>query len=219
LSRNSGWPSREDLDQRTLIVLEIGQHPQRIERFDRQGLDLVDDQQDALAGACLGPQEGFDFGQYLGAVEAAGIDREGLGDEAEQLTAVNMGRDDAPEGQARAIDRFGKVRDDRRLAAADLAGDDDEPLALGPGRSRDRSSPCDERCCQNRNVGRASAGTAGQRSDRNPYTSGLRRRASEAIAQSKQQRCDNVAVAMALTIAGENSAGRLAFEVAISSCA
>ena len=64
-------------------------------------------------------------------LDRAGVEPEPLGDEAEHVVALDLGRDQADRVQPRAVDRGHQMADQGRLAGADLAGDDDEALALG----------------------------------------------------------------------------------------
>ncbi len=50
-------PEQKALQRHCLVDDDVGQHAQFFERFERQVLRLVDDQQRALAGAMLGERQ------------------------------------------------------------------------------------------------------------------------------------------------------------------
>ena len=59
------------------------------------------------------------------------VEPEALRDDVDDLLLVELAGDDLRHGQLLRVDRAHQVRDQRRLARADLAGDDDEAFALG----------------------------------------------------------------------------------------
>ncbi len=121
---------QENLEQRMAAELEIRQHAQLFERRDREVLPLVDDQQSAAAGARLFAQILLHRAQQFGLALPFPFDAELFGDEAEQVVALDLRRHQLDRGQAIGVDRVHQMPDQRCLARADVAGDDDETFAL-----------------------------------------------------------------------------------------
>ncbi len=126
-----GLTEQHRLKQCAAADLEVGQHAQLFERRDRQILRLVDDQQDAPAGPRLLAELLLDPVEQLRLGDALAGEAEALADEAKHVVAFNLGRDDADRVQPLAVDRRHQVGDQCGLARADVAGDGDEPFALG----------------------------------------------------------------------------------------
>ena len=110
--------------------LEVRQHPELFERRDGEILPLVDDQQGAAPGARLFTQILLDRAQQLGLALLFPFDTELFGDEAEEIVTLDLRRHQLDRGQAVGVDRVHQMADERRLARADIAGDDNETLAL-----------------------------------------------------------------------------------------
>ncbi len=110
--------------------LKVRQQPQFLERGEVERLRLVDDQQGTPPGARGGMQAALDPGEQLGLGHAVGIEVEPVRHHAQQVVGLDLGRGDADGEQALAIDRRHQMADERGLAGADLAGDDDEALTL-----------------------------------------------------------------------------------------
>jgi len=125
-----GLAEQQRLQQRMRTELEVRQHAQLFERGDGKVLRLVDDQQAAAAGARFFVQETLDRAQRGGLVVPVDDQAERVRDDVDDLLAVELAGHDLRRGEARRIDRRHEVRDERRLARADLAGDDHEALAL-----------------------------------------------------------------------------------------
>ena len=126
-----GLAEQDGLQQRPAADLEVGEHAQLLERGDRQVLRLVDDQQGALAGAQLLVEPLLDRIEQPRLLDRAGVEAEPLRDQPEHVVALDLGRDQADRVQPGAIDIGQQMRDQGRFARPDLAGDDDEALALG----------------------------------------------------------------------------------------
>ena len=125
-----GLAEQQRLQQRVRAELEVGQHAQLFERADREVLSLVDDQQRATAVARFLVQEQFDRRQIGGLVATRHIEPEAARSDVDHLFAVERAGDDFAHGQAFVVELLFQVRDQRRLARADLAGNHDEAFAL-----------------------------------------------------------------------------------------
>ena len=126
-----GLAEQQRLQQGAAADLEVGEHAQLFERRDRQVLRLVDDQQGALAGARLLLEPLLDRVEQPRFLDRAGVEPEPLRDQAQHVVALDLGRDQADRVQAGAVDIGQDMRDQGGFARADLAGHDDEALALG----------------------------------------------------------------------------------------
>jgi len=123
-------PDQEALQQRMVLELEVGQHAQLLDRRRGEVLRLVDDQQRTLARRGDGHQIGLDRQQQAGLVEIAGRHAEGGGHHAQHVAGVDLGADDVGGDHALGVELLEQAAHDGRLAGTDLAGDDDETLAL-----------------------------------------------------------------------------------------
>ena len=125
-----GLAEQEYLQKRMAAKLEVRQHPQFFERRDREILPLVDDQQRAPPGARLFAQILLHRAQQFGLALPFPFDAELFGNKAQQIVALDLCRHQLDRGQPVRIDRVHQMADQRRLARADIAGDDDEAFAL-----------------------------------------------------------------------------------------
>jgi hypothetical protein len=125
-----GLAEQEDLQERMAAKLEVRQHPQFFERRDGKILPLVDDQKSAAARARLFAQILLHRPQQFGLAFAFPFDAELFGDQAEQVVALNLRRHQLDRGQPIGVDRVHQMADERRLARAHVAGDDDEAFTL-----------------------------------------------------------------------------------------
>jgi hypothetical protein len=121
---------QQGLQQRMAAELEVRQHPQLLERRDGEILRFVHHQQAPPAGARLLVEESFDRAERAGLVVALDVEPEALGDDMDDLFLVELAGDDLPHDQPLGVDGAHQVRDEGRLARADLAGDDHEAFAL-----------------------------------------------------------------------------------------
>ena len=123
-----GLADQEGLQQRLVAELEVRQHAQFLDRLRRQVLRLVDDQQAALALAGLADQEGLDRDQQLGLRRVLDVDAERRADHAQRVFGAELRGDQVADDDIAAVQAVDQRAQHRRLAGADLAGDDDEPL-------------------------------------------------------------------------------------------
>ena len=124
--RSCGWPSRMVCSSGLPALRDVGEHAQLLERRVGEGLRLVDDQQVAALG---GLQPADDAAQHRGLVAVRG-GAEGIRDQAQQVVARDLRRDDAGDDEALRVKLGAEPLDQRGLARADLAGDDDEAFLL-----------------------------------------------------------------------------------------
>jgi len=75
-------------------------------------------------------QEFFKRAQQLRLVHMIGIDVEMIGRDAHDILAVELRGDDIRSGQTRLVYGGHQMTDQRSLAGADIAGDDDEAFTL-----------------------------------------------------------------------------------------
>ena len=118
------------LQQWVRTELKIAHHPQLFERFETEVLRLVDHQQAAATVTRFLVQEGLDRTQCARLVLSGDVETETLRDEMDKLRSVQIAGHDLADRHLLGIDLAHQVRDHRRLARSDLAGDDDEALAL-----------------------------------------------------------------------------------------
>ncbi len=123
-------PEQKYLQQGLTAKLEIRQHPQFFQRPCRQILRFINDQQTAAPGTRFGVEKFFNRAEQLRLVHMVGIDIEMIGCDADDILAVELGRDDIRGGQTRLVDRRHQMADQRGLASTDITGDHDKPLAL-----------------------------------------------------------------------------------------
>jgi len=119
------------LDQGAAANLEVGEHTQLFQRRHGQVLRLVDDQQGPPPRALIPLQLQLDRVEKPGLFHLMGVDAEPLGDEAQHVVALDLGGDEADRIETLPVDAGHEMADQGRLARADLAGHDDEALALG----------------------------------------------------------------------------------------
>jgi hypothetical protein len=120
---------QEGLDQRAVVVLEVGQHAQFLDRARRQVLRLVDHQQGALALARGHGEKILEVFQQRRLGQAFVLQAERGGDAAQGVFGVELGRHQLRRDQVLRVELAEQVAHQRGLAGADLAGDDDEALA------------------------------------------------------------------------------------------
>ncbi len=121
---------KETLQRGAAGDLQVGQHTQFLERRDREVLAFVDEQQRSLALLMDTEQEGFEAPQERRLVGALLSDAEGRGDHAQHVVGVELGIGDLRRDEFAAVELLQEVLDDGGLAGPDIAGDDDESLAL-----------------------------------------------------------------------------------------
>ena len=125
-----GLAEQQLLQQRVRAKLEVGHHPQLFERFETEVLRLVHDQQAAAAIARFLVQERLDRTERAGLVLPCDVEAKALRHQMDQFGAIEVAGNDLANGHLVGIDLLHQVGDHRRLARPDLAGDDDEALAL-----------------------------------------------------------------------------------------
>ncbi len=120
----------EALQQRLVAELEIRQHAQLLDRARRQVLRLVDDQQRALLVDGELAQERLQRREQDRLVDRLHRQPERRRHGAQQVVRVELRAHELDSDDLGGIELLQKAPHDRRLAGADLAGDDDEALAL-----------------------------------------------------------------------------------------
>ena len=126
----TGQQKQQDLQQGMRAKLEVGQHAQFFQRINRQALRFVHHQQAAATFAGFAVQECLDLRQRTRLVVPGNLQPESMRADMDQFIAVQRRCHDLRRGQPLAVDRGHQVRNQRGFARADLAGDDDEALAL-----------------------------------------------------------------------------------------
>ena len=117
------------LQERMRAELEVRQHPQFLERADREVLRFVDDQQTAFAVARFLVEEMLDRGECCRLVTPFDIEAETACGDMDHLLAIERAGDDFAHAHP-VVELLLEMRDQRRFARADLAGDDHEAFAL-----------------------------------------------------------------------------------------
>ena len=119
---------QKGLQQRVIAKLEIRQHAHFLNRSCGQVLRLIDDQQAALSLAGLADEEGLQGHQQLGLGQVLDADAKGSADQAQGVFGVELGRDEVTDHHLAAAQAFQQAAQQRRLAGANLTGDDDETI-------------------------------------------------------------------------------------------
>jgi hypothetical protein len=127
LVRQLGLARDDDAQQLLLLQLEPGEQPYLFEHLARQVLCFVDDEQDLLAGGVLLDHEVLQHREQLDLAHAerleAELDEQGL----QELDGRELRLADVREHDV--FRQLGQERlDQRRLAGADVARDDDESV-------------------------------------------------------------------------------------------
>ena len=91
---------------------------------------FIHDQQTASTGTRFSVQKFFNCAQQLRLVHIVRIDIKVIGSNAHDILAVELGGNNIGSGQSRLVDRCHQVANQRGLARANVAGDDDKPFAL-----------------------------------------------------------------------------------------
>ena len=125
-----GLAQQQRLQQRMRPELEVRQHPQFFERADRQVLRFVDDQQGAASVARFLVQEQLDRREIGGLVAAGDVEPEAARGDVDHFLAVERAGDHLTHGHAIIVELLLEMRDQRRLARTDFAGDHHEAFAL-----------------------------------------------------------------------------------------
>ena len=110
--------------------MEVGEHAELLQGFDGEVLDLVDDDENAASAALIVEGEALEVAQEGCLVDAAGFDAEGGGDHAQGVVGLDLGGDELGGEILGGIELGEEMADEGGFAGADLAGDDDEALAL-----------------------------------------------------------------------------------------
>jgi hypothetical protein len=110
--------------------LQVRQHAQLLERGNREVLAFVDEEERALTLLVDALQEGLEAPQQRRLVGAFLVDAEGGGDHAQHVVGTELGIGDLGGDVFAAVELAQQVLDDGGLSGADIAGDDDEALAL-----------------------------------------------------------------------------------------
>jgi hypothetical protein len=103
---------------------------QRLERAAGEVLRLVDDEQDPLAAAVARAEVVLDQAEHARLRRRGRVERQRLRHEPRHVVGAQAERADQGDEQPLVAQLLAQVSYQRRLAGADLAGDDDEALAL-----------------------------------------------------------------------------------------
>ena len=142
------------LQQRLVAELEIRQHAQLLDRARRQILRLVDDQQRALLVDRELAQERLERRQQHRLVDRLDRQAERRADRAQHVVGVELRADELRGDDLVAVELLEQAAHDRRLAGADLAGDDDEAFALVEAVLAGRRTRACGRGCRSRTTDR-----------------------------------------------------------------
>ena len=121
---------QEALQQRLVAELEVREHAQLLDRARGEVLRFVDHEQRAFLFHCALAEEGLQRREQHGLVERLHRQPERHGDRAQHVLGVELRADELRCDDLRWIELLEQAAHDRRLAGADIAGDDDEPFAL-----------------------------------------------------------------------------------------
>ena len=125
-----GLAEQEDLQQRLPAELEIAQHPQLFQCIAAHILGFIDDEQGAPPFPCLMMEESLHPTENLRLLCIVGLDTECLRSQSQHIIAAHLRGDDLGRDEPLRIDGYHQVADERRLARANIARDDNEALAL-----------------------------------------------------------------------------------------
>ena len=117
---------QEALQQRLVSELEIGQHAKLFDGLGREVLRLVDDQQATLSLTGLTQQKGFERDQQFCLRNVFDMKAKRRPHHAQCVFGAKLGGDELPDHDVAAMQAIDQRAQNRRLASADLAGDDDE---------------------------------------------------------------------------------------------
>ena len=132
-----GLAQQQNLQQGMRAQLEIREHPQLFQCLYRQVLAFINHQQAATACTRLVMQKSLDGAQHGGFIARGGrraalpaLQSKGQSHAAHHILAREAAGDDLRRRQPRTVYGGHQMRDQRRFARADLAGDGDKALAL-----------------------------------------------------------------------------------------
>ena len=125
-----GLSDEEALQKRLVSELEVRQHAQLLDRARRQVLRLVDDQQRALLVDGELAQERLQRREQDRLVDRLDRQPERRSHGTQEVVRVELRAHELDSDDLGGIELLQEAPHDRRLAGADLAGDDDETLAL-----------------------------------------------------------------------------------------
>ena len=119
-----GLADEHELEELVLVGVDVREHPQFLERLDREVLGLVEDQHRPPAAGVLLDEEILELGEELDVGRVAGRRHaERHQNPVQQFAAVALGVRDQPDGEVLG-ERAQQMAEERGLARADLAGDD-----------------------------------------------------------------------------------------------
>ena len=128
-----GLAGENDAQHLLLRGLDAGQHADFLEHLQREVLRLVDDQQHLAAGGVLLDEEAVEGRDQLGLLHLEGREAELDQHRLQEFDRVDLGLVDLRDDDVR-IELAQEAFDERGLARADLAGDDDEAVGEPDGR-------------------------------------------------------------------------------------
>lgn len=124
-----GLADEDQVQQVVLLGVDVGEHADLFQALDAEVLRLVDDQHHRVAGGVLADQELDEIVVELDLGLAFVLQAIGHHDPLGHFAEVVVGEVDQPDTQLRP-DLVEQAIDERGLAAAHLAGDDGEALAV-----------------------------------------------------------------------------------------
>src|SRR5689334_3776557 len=114
-----------------IAELEVGEHAQLLDGACRQVLRFVDDQKAALAMARVREKKSFERRQQFGLRASRGLESECRGNHAQRVLRIQLRREKLTGDDVCLLEAVEQAAQDRRLASANLAGDDDEAFIAG----------------------------------------------------------------------------------------
>ena len=121
-------PDQKALQKRLFAELEIRQHAQLFDGSLREVLGLVDDQQATFTLLRLGDEKHFQGHQQIGLRHVARSHAESRTDHAQGVFGIQLGADQLGGHHLAGVQALEQAPNDRGLAGADFARDDDEAL-------------------------------------------------------------------------------------------
>ena len=118
------------LHERTIVHLEIGQHPEFFDCLERHVLDFVYDKDHMFALGAPRRQETLDIFQDRGLVPAFRRKTERARHHPQGVVGAELCRDDIGGNEFALIDLAEKLSDDGCLARAHMAGDGNKAIPL-----------------------------------------------------------------------------------------
>jgi len=132
-------PNKKDVDQRAVVVVDVGEHTDFVKQFVGEALGLIDDDKQALLRIINTVDEFFEFDQKIGLAVDGRCHSQFTRKDVEKIQKREAGVLDGCNG-----DIIGKAcqkaSDQNRLAGTDIACQKQEPLVFEDAVSQNRQT-------------------------------------------------------------------------------